>query len=98
MEKVLGKKGDYNYIHEKVEYYKKFIDRSHLVWMKSKAPVVSWVEPLDGFNVMTRNGSRQTAFQSTWFVPMMWEGLIQLIGWPTKFHSKLNRSFEISSN
>lgn len=97
--RMLGKTEDYEYFSKRAASYKNVIDPS-TGFARPKDDKGEWLSPFNPTFVGHGNERHYTeanAWQYTWFVPHDVEGLIELEGGRTKFVSKLDSLFTISS-
>lgn len=95
----LGEEEDETYFLRRAKSYEALFD-SETHFMRAKDSKGNWVEPFDpyysehGFEGMYIEG---TAWQHSWFVPHDVAGLISLFGSKEAFTTKLDSTFETSS-
>jgi len=91
MAKALGKTADYLLFSKRAGNYKNVFDKE-AGWMWTKTREGKWNQPVD--ILQYEHGFVEgNAAQYTWFVPHDVKGLIELIGGPDSFTTRLNKSF-----
>jgi predicted alpha-1,2-mannosidase len=96
--KSLHKEEDYKYFMKRAGNYKNQFDKS-TGFMRGKNLDGSWLTPFDPqySNFEINPYTEGNAWQWSWFVPQDVQGLINLMGGPAKFVTKLDSLFIISS-
>jgi predicted alpha-1,2-mannosidase len=98
MAKALGKTDDYRYFMKRAGYYKNIYD-PETGFMRGRDSKGQWRTPFDphGF-VQGGDFTEGTSWQYSWYVPHDVGGLIQLMGGPEQFCSKLDQLFTFNTN
>jgi len=98
--KALGKNDDYKYFTNRSNFYKNLFD-SRIKLMRGKDSKGNWRTPFNSFELShaSTSGGDYTegnAWQYTWHVQHDVPGLIDLMGGPDYFTTKLDSLFELS--
>ncbi|MCE4565010.1 GH92 family glycosyl hydrolase [Maribellus sp. CM-23] len=97
MAKKMGKTEDYEYFSKRAGFYKNLFDKN-TSFMRGRNSDGSWDTPFDPFKISHAgtgggNYTEGNAWHYTWHVQHDVEGLIDLLGGPEKFTSKLDSLF-----
>lgn len=97
MAKKMGKADDYKYFSERAGFYKNLFDTT-TSFMRGRNSDGTWVTPFDPFKISHSgtgggNYTEGNAWQYSWHVQHDVKGLVELMGGPDKFTSKLDSLF-----
>lgn len=99
MAKKMGKQEDYAYFSKRAANYKNYFDPA-VGFIRGRIDSNTWRTPFSPFTA--RHGkddfAEGNAWQYTWLVPQDVEGLMELLGGPASFLSKLDSLFSIKGD